>query len=123
MEYRTIEATVDGVTASLQVPVTVEGAETDFGENATSPDASNGHGGTASQPLRWEATVPWNKYTQLASRVLTKFAGTPGLTITVSFEVPAEGATEEKVQQVRAALRELGLSDQLFQDAADRAAP
>ena len=57
--------------------------------------------------------MPWNKYTQLASKVLTKFASTPGLTITVRFEVPAEGATEEKVQQVRAALRELGLPEDM----------
>ena len=110
--YRTIEASVDGVTASLQVPVLTHGGSgTDSGANSGGTDTGKGPGPSA--PLHWEATVPWNKYTQLASKVLTKFASTPGLTITVRFDVPAEGATEEKVQQVRAALRELGLPDDL----------
>jgi hypothetical protein len=63
------------------------------------------------QPFRWEGVVPWTKYTQVASKVLTKFSSVQGFTITVRIEVPAEGATPERIQEARAALRELGLPD------------
>jgi hypothetical protein len=44
--------------------------------------------------------------------VLSRFASTPGLKLTVSFEVPVgEQTNEAKIEEARNALRELGLDD------------
>jgi hypothetical protein len=48
--------------------------------------------------------------------VLSRFSATPGLKLEVSFEVPAgESVTDAKREEVKAALRELGLSEHLDQ--------
>jgi hypothetical protein len=44
--------------------------------------------------------------------VLSRFASTPGLKLEVSFEVPpGDGATEAKREETKAALRDLGLTE------------
>ena len=46
------------------------------------------------------------------TKVLSRFASTPGLKLEVSFEVPpGEGATEARLEETKAALRELGLAE------------
>jgi hypothetical protein len=49
------------------------------------------------------------------TKVLSRLVATPGLKrLEVHFEVtPGEGATESKAEETRAALRELGLGDDL----------
>jgi hypothetical protein len=66
--------------------------------------------------IGWRGTVPPQKWMNFYTKVLSRFAATPGLKLEVSFEVPAgESVTDAKRDEVRAALRELGLSDQLDQ--------
>jgi hypothetical protein len=46
------------------------------------------------------------------TKVLTRFATTKGLKIKIDFEVSqAEGISEQKVEETKVALRELGLGD------------
>ena len=46
------------------------------------------------------------------TKVLSKFAATAGLKLTLRVEVaPAEGVSPQKVDETKVALRELGLSD------------
>jgi hypothetical protein len=48
------------------------------------------------------------------TRVLSRFASTPGLKLTVSFEVPPESnVTRAQIEETRTALRELGLDENL----------
>jgi hypothetical protein len=68
-----------------------------------------GDASVATRPLHWEGAVSWQTYTQIGERVLARFAATPGLTIRVGFSIPAEGLSAETAEQVRAALRDLGL--------------
>ena len=50
----------------------------------------------------------------LHTKVLSRFASTPGLKLTVSFEVPPEsGVTRAQIEETRTALRELGLDENL----------
>jgi hypothetical protein len=50
----------------------------------------------------------------LTTKVLSRFAATPGLKLEVSFKVPpGEGTTEAKREETKAALRELGLVEDL----------
>ena len=47
-------------------------------------------------------------------KVLTRLASTPGLRLSVSFEVPPEsGVTRAQIEETRTALRELGLDESL----------
>jgi hypothetical protein len=45
-------------------------------------------------------------------KVLSKFASTHGLKLTVKFEVDSEGGvSQQKIDETKSALRELGLND------------
>jgi hypothetical protein len=51
------------------------------------------------------------------SRVLSKFATGSTLRVTVKVEIaPEGGVSEQKVEETRSALRELGLNDMLDKD-------
>lgn len=70
---------------------------------------------TAAGKLVWSGEVPSTKWTNLYMKVLTKFAGPgKGLKLTVTVEVaPPEGLSQPKIDEMRAALRDLGLNDDL----------
>ena len=50
------------------------------------------------------------------TKVLSRFAHTPGVVLRVEFEVPSgDGVSDTKVEETRSALRELGLSETVEQ--------
>jgi hypothetical protein len=58
----------------------------------------------------WQGAVPPQKWMNFDTKVLSRFASTPGLKLAVSFEVPVgEQTNEAKIGEARNALRELGL--------------
>lgn len=60
----------------------------------------------------WAALVPYQKWTNLYTKVLSKFASSGALTIHVSVDVrPKDGVSKAKIDEVKVALRELGLSE------------
>jgi hypothetical protein len=62
--------------------------------------------------FKWAGEVPWQKWTQFYTKVLSKYASGKGLKLTVSVEVePEGGASAQKIDETRLALRELGLND------------
>lgn len=62
--------------------------------------------------ISWSGEIPPQKWTNFYMKVLSKFAGDSGLKLTVSVDATAEGAAAgHKVQEMKAALRELGLDD------------
>ena len=64
--------------------------------------------------LVWSGDVPHQKWMNFYTKVLSRFAATPGLKLTLRVEVaPAEGISAQKVDETRVALRELGLKDAL----------
>jgi hypothetical protein len=64
--------------------------------------------------IRWQGNVPPQKWMNFYTKVLSRFASTPGLRLTVSFEVPPEcGVTRAQIEETRTALRELGLDESL----------
>jgi len=67
--------------------------------------------------LRWSGEVPSQKWMNFYTRVLSKFATGTGLRVTVRVEIaPEGGVSEQKVEETRSALRELGLNDMLDKD-------
>jgi hypothetical protein len=64
--------------------------------------------------LVWSGDVPHQKWMNFYTKVLSKFAATAGMKLTLRVEVaPAEGISLQKVDETRVALRELGLKDSL----------
>jgi hypothetical protein len=62
----------------------------------------------------WQGAVPPKKWMNFYTKVLSSLASTPGLKLQVRFEVPAdETATQAKIEAVKAALRDLGLSEEI----------
>jgi len=60
--------------------------------------------------LSWEGDLPPQKWSQFYMKVLTNFATDPSLRVRVRFEVaPEEGISRSRLEDIEAALRELGL--------------
>ncbi|HBN75528.1 MAG TPA: AAA family ATPase [Planctomycetaceae bacterium] len=82
---------------------------------ATDPNPDPGGGGGSQshkKAIRWEGTVPPQKWMNFYTKVLSRFASTEGLKLNVSFEVPAEGEQgQAKADEARSGLKELGLDD------------
>jgi hypothetical protein len=62
--------------------------------------------------IRWSGIVPPQKWMNFYTKVLTRFVGSPGLVLNVSFEAPADAdQAKGKAEETKAALKELGLND------------
>jgi hypothetical protein len=62
--------------------------------------------------LRWHGDVPPQKWMNFYTKVLSKFATQSGLKITLTVEIaPDGGVSSQKVDEIKIALRELGLRD------------
>ncbi|MBN2192825.1 MAG: AAA family ATPase, partial [Polyangiaceae bacterium] len=84
---------------------------------------SGGAGGSTPPPpsvsgrtvggLRWEGEVPWQKWNQFYSKVVSRFS-MKGVKLRVVVEVtPAGGMSEQDLEATRAALKEIGLSSDI----------
>lgn len=66
--------------------------------------------------LRWSGEVPAQKWMNFYTKVLSRFATTKDLRLTVSVEVsPEGGVSKQSIEETKTALRELGLGDDLPQ--------
>jgi hypothetical protein len=62
--------------------------------------------------VQWSGQVPSSKWMTFYTKVLAKYAKEKGLTLKASFELrPEHGLTVQQVDEIRAALRELALND------------
>ena len=84
-------------TGVIEVPVT-PGKGTPSGKRVTQ--------------LMWTGEMPAQKWMNFYTKVLSKFAAGKGLKIKIEVEVSqADGISEQKVEETKVALRELGLDD------------
>lgn len=64
--------------------------------------------------IAWSGSVPPQKWMNFYTKVLSRFATLPGLRLTLRVEVmPSEGVSTQAAEEMRVALRELGLDDRL----------
>jgi hypothetical protein len=98
-------ATVNEITPPTVVGTTAKGEkESDRGE----------HKPQSIQKIAWSGEIPPQKWMNFYSRVLAKFATGSGLKLSVKIEVaPDGGVSQQKMEETRVALRELGLNDAL----------
>ncbi len=65
-----------------------------------------------SKKLLWSGEIPSQKWMNLYTKILTKYVKGGTLKLTVSIEAaPTDGVTENQIEETKAALRELGLND------------
>lgn len=92
-----VKATANEVTESVMVDVKT-------GEYPRRPPSD--------QNLAWSGEIPPQKWMNFYTKVLTPFAVGKGLKLTITLEVSDEkGLSEQKIEDVKLALRELGLND------------
>jgi len=83
------------------------------GTGATSPPVSAGNAGR----VTWQGDVPPQKWMNFYTKVLSKFATQTGLKLALKVEIaPEGGVSNQKVDEIKVALRELGLSDEISTD-------
>lgn len=107
--------------------VPVEGGRTDVGMG-TGGGAEPGGKPIGPQPLptppvagpakiagiRWSGEVPPQKWMNFYTKVLSRFAATQGLKLTIAVEVsPSDGLSNQSLEETQNALRELGLDDRV----------
>jgi hypothetical protein len=64
--------------------------------------------------LTWSGLVPYQKYSSLYLKVLSKFATGQGMQISVTIDVnESNGISSQRIEEVKANLRELGLTDEI----------
>lgn len=64
--------------------------------------------------MAWTGEVPPQKWMNFYTKVLSKFATAKGLKLKLSIEVaPEGGVSKQKIEETKAALRELGMNDDL----------
>lgn len=69
-------------------------------------------GGYAEKKIQWSGAIPPRKWMNFYTKVISKLANSPGLTLRVSLEAPAEGENAStKIEDIKIALRELGLGE------------
>jgi hypothetical protein len=65
--------------------------------------------------LRWSGEVPAQKWMNFYTKVLSRFATSKSLRLTVAVEVaPDGGVSKQSIEETKTALRELGLKDDLL---------
>ncbi|MCC7341998.1 MAG: ATP-binding protein [Bryobacterales bacterium] len=65
--------------------------------------------------LRWSGEVPAQKWMNFYTKVLSRFATTKSLRLTVSVDVsPEGGVSKQSMEETKTALREMGLKDDLL---------
>jgi hypothetical protein len=109
--------TAPSTAAPAQSAVTAESTA------ATSTTAANADPATDRQPgapetqielfphIQWSGEVPAQKWVNFYTKVVSKFAAGQGVKLKVTLEVnPLGGVSKQKVEETRAALRELGLN-------------
>jgi len=62
--------------------------------------------------LTWSGEIPSQKWMNFYTRVISKFATGSGLKLSIKFEItPEDGVSAQRIDEIRGALRELGLND------------
>jgi len=71
----------------------------------------------AAAGVKWTGEVPPQKWMNFYTKVLSRFASSKGLRITLTVEVsPDGGVSEQKIEETKVALRALGLKDDVKVD-------
>jgi len=117
----TAEAYLKTRSVHTVTPPGTESGEPDHKHKPSEPEPEGKKGSEPKKPdqltfgsIAWTGEVPPQKWMKFYTGVLTKFASARGLKLKISVEVQPEGGiSKQKLEETKAALRELGLSDDI----------
>ena len=117
----TAEAYLKTKTSPAAPPTEAKPGEPGEKPKPPAPEAEDKKGPDQKKPeqltfasLAWTGEIPPQKWMNFYTKVLSKFTTTKGLKLKLSVEVALEGRiSKQKLAETKAALRELGLSDDL----------
>jgi hypothetical protein len=100
-----VTATSGKIRGTASVTVTKPGVVTPLPKQLVEQDPTS---------LSWEGQVPAQKWMNFYTKVLSKFAASKGLKLTVRFDFSADvPISQQKIEETKVALRELGLEDRI----------
>jgi hypothetical protein len=115
--YRKESTRPSGVTPTPPAPVSDAGGSPGIPPPAETPGTFELTGEQMSLPkpgLTWSGDIPSQKWMNFYTKVLTKLGVSSGLRLSVRVECkPEAGVSRQKLEEVRSALRELGLDDKI----------
>jgi hypothetical protein len=95
-----VEAHAGGLKA--EAPVHVLAAE-------ERPEGKDRRGGA----IRWSGVVPPRKWTTFYTKIIAKLTSSPDLKLSVTIEAPAGDEAKTKINELKSALRDLGLNENI----------
>ncbi|KAB7726656.1 DUF499 domain-containing protein [Rudanella paleaurantiibacter] len=100
-------------TATLTVEKRVQPVVAEPGNSASGTQTTNNSEkpSSATKKVSWSNQVEPKKWNVLYTKVLAKLVNNPNLKIKVSFEVEDDTLTDQKIEEIRAALKEMGMDD------------
>ena len=107
---------VDGLQVEAKVRVKQPFTATKVSPGDEGKKADEEHPDYTERKIQWSGMIPPRKWMNFYTKVITKLASSPGLTLRVSLEAPAEGErASAKIEDIKSALRELGLDEDVKQ--------
>jgi hypothetical protein len=106
------------ISTASPIPAPPTPADTEEGKSAEEPTTPTGGERAPAYPVQpvlfshieWTGEIPPQKWMNFYTKVVSKFAASKGIKLTVTFEAaPEGGVSKQKVEEAKAALRELGL--------------
>ena len=107
----TVTATVETVSTLTTFAIFTKSSREDGGKYDPD-DQDNDPKNVFSKGLSWRGEVPPQKWMNFYTRVLTKLASDKDIKLTLKVEFSADGISEQKLDEARVALQELGLDTQ-----------
>jgi hypothetical protein len=92
-----------------QPTLPIGGVSTDRSKPTTSPPPDQ----SGISKVTWAGEVPWQKWTNLYMRVLSKFTSSASIKLSLRVEVSGSSLSSQQVEEMKMALRELGMNDEV----------
>jgi hypothetical protein len=96
-----------------QTTLAIGGGDTPRPKTTTSSPPSP----SGAPKVSWEGDVPWQKWTNLYMRVLSKFTASSNIRLSLRVEISSTGGSlisTQQLEEMRTALRELGMNDDVL---------
>jgi len=105
----TVTASCGGVGATAAITVAPDSSNNgDDGDNGEKVKGDDG----SFQTVSWSGEIPPQKWMNVYTKVLSGFARNGGLKLTLNVEITSEeGTSEQRIEEMKVALRDLGLND------------
>jgi hypothetical protein len=113
----TVTATANDIEATVTYTIKTEKYGDSSGSSSPKVSEDKSPFKTQSGAISWRGEVPAQKWTQFYTKVLTKYATNKDLELNLEVKITVKGdVSEQKQNETKIALQELGLSDEFEEE-------